>query len=132
MTAVRRHHSTGTPWEAANSYSRAVRVGPFIHVSGTVAADATGTIQHQGDAHGQALYALAKIEAALKALDSGRAHVVRTRLYLVRDEDQGPVGKAHGEFFKGVSPACAMVVVSSLAGGALVEIEVEAIDDGAL
>lgn len=122
------HISTGTPWEAIAGYSRAVRVGSMVYVSGTTAIDEQGRIQHPGDPYGQVVYILKKIEAALVAAGAQLADVVRTRVYIVNLDYVEPVVKAHGEFFQTIRPANTLVAVSGLATPEmLVEIEVDAV-----
>lgn len=120
--------SSGTPWETKVGYSRAVRVGPFIHVAGTIASDERGQIHSPGDAYAQARYIFDKISRALSDAGGEIDHVVRARVYLVNLDDLEDVGRAHFETFADVRPANTTVVVAGLASPeALVEIEVEAI-----
>lgn len=124
---ARQRYFSGTKWESIVGYSRAIRVGERIYVTGTTATDENGAIVGVGDAYAQTVQAIRNIERALKGLGVGLENVVRTRMFVTDISRWEEYGRAHGEFFGEIKPCATMVEVSALVDAdMLIEIEVDA------
>lgn len=125
---IRTNISSGTPWESIVGYSRAVRVGPYVHVAGTTAVNNDGQVVSADDPYNQTVFILSKIEKALRDAGAELKDVVRTRIYVTDVTDWDEVARAHGELFGQIRPAATLVEVNSLLEPEmLVEIEADAI-----
>jgi enamine deaminase RidA (YjgF/YER057c/UK114 family) len=128
MATEKRHYHSGTKWESIVGYSRAIRVGNRIFVTGTTATDENGQIVGVGDAYAQTVQILRNIERALDALDASLKDVIRTRMFVTDISLWQEYGRAHGEFFREIKPCTTMVEVSRLIDDRmLIEIEADAI-----
>lgn len=124
---MRHNFSTHTPWEAMAGYSRVVRIGNIIAVSGTTASNAAGEVQHIGDAGAQATYIIRKIESSLAEAGASLSDVIRTRIFVANIADWEAVARAHGAIFGNIRPANTLVSASMVDPRQLVEIEADAV-----
>lgn len=122
-----RKYKGGGRFEDVASYARARRVGPFFWVAGTTAIEPSGRLHAPGDAYAQTLYALARIEAAVRGIGAEMRHVTATRVYITGNEHAAGFARAHGEVFAGIEPVCTAVTAGLSQPGLVVEIEAEGV-----
>ena len=128
MTVSRKNISTETPWESIFGYSRVVRIGPYVYVSGTTATDKSGNIIGIDNPYMQSIQIIKNIQTALQRVDAHLTDVIRTRIYTTNIGNWEKIGQAHLEFFKEIRPACTLVEVNRLVSPEmLVEMEADAI-----
>jgi enamine deaminase RidA (YjgF/YER057c/UK114 family) len=128
MTVSRKNISTETPWESIFGYSRVVKVGPYVYVSGTTATDKSGNVVGIDNPYMQSVQIIKNIQTALQRVDTHLTDVVRTRIYTTNISNWEKIGQAHLEFFKEIHPACTLVEVNRLISPEmLVEMEADAI-----
>jgi enamine deaminase RidA (YjgF/YER057c/UK114 family) len=128
MMVSRKNISTETPWEPIFGYSRIVRAGPYVYVSGTTATDKSGNLVGIGNPYMQSIQIIKNIQTALQIVDASLTDVVRTRIYTTNISNWEKIGQAHLEFFKEIRPACTLVEVSHLISPEiLAEMEADAI-----
>ena len=128
MTVSRKNISTETTWESIFGYSRVVRIGPYVYVSGTTATDKSGNIVGIGNPYMQSVQIIKNIQTALQRVDAHLTDVVRTKIYTTNISDWEKIGQAHLEYFKEIRPACTLIEVNRLVSPEmLVEMEADAI-----
>ena len=132
---VKMKASGGGRFEKIGSYSRAVRVGPFVYVAGTTAIEPSGKLHAPGDTYAQSIYAIGRIEQALKDVGAELRHVVRTRAFLTDMSESGGFVRAHGELFAGIEPVTSGVEAGLTMPDMMIEIEADAVihdEDGTI
>ena len=128
MTVARKNISTETTWESIFGYSRVVRIGPYVYVSGTTATDKSGNIVGIGNPYMQSVQIIKNIQTALQRVDAHLTGVVRTKIYTTNISEWEKIGQAHLEYFTEIRPACTLIEVNRLVSPEmLVEMEADAI-----